>query len=234
MLRTKLVLAGLVFCGLLVAGQSTALTAVFVDNFEDGNIAGWTEYSGTWSAVDDGTGSNKVLKSADNNGQIYIANRTWGDFDFSVDLKGGPRWQGLSLKAQTGWDSGYAVKLANWSVNWTTRRFLPKLYFYKAGTAVANANFGRWVSFDEWLRVRVVATGNMFEIYLQDSNAEDKLITYTDGDNTYSSGKLGLFVGGSASEDQFDNVSVIPEPVTLLLLGSGLLLGLPLFRRRGH
>ena len=210
MFRAKLVLAGLFFCGLLVTGQGVTL-AEFADDFEDGDIAGWSVHSGTWRAVDDGTG-NKVLKSENTDAGIYIDElRGFEDFDFSIDVKfpEGPAWEILVLRAQNGWDSGYAVKLYTDWKDVPNQQFLPKLYFYKGGhPPVAVGSLNRYTSLNNWLKVRVVARGNKFEGYVQDSKGEEKLFTYVDEDNTYPIGSLGLFNAGRSSV-QFDNVRVI-------------------------
>lgn len=61
-------------------------TPFFLDDFEDGNSAGWTVVNGSWSVVDDGT---KVYKQSGTSGEAltYAGNTAWTNYSIQAKVK---------------------------------------------------------------------------------------------------------------------------------------------------
>ncbi|MFD1903195.1 hypothetical protein ACFSQ7_02155 [Paenibacillus rhizoplanae] len=53
----------------------------FTDNFEDGNLAGWTAASGTWSVTTDGS-TKALIQTTGNTTGLITAGSVWQDIAF--------------------------------------------------------------------------------------------------------------------------------------------------------
>ncbi|MFC6647834.1 family 16 glycoside hydrolase [Paenibacillus rhizoplanae] len=58
----------------------------FTDNFEDGNLAGWTAASGTWSVTTDGS-TKALIQTTGNTTGLITAGSVWQDIAFEAKVK---------------------------------------------------------------------------------------------------------------------------------------------------
>ncbi|MBC8059827.1 MAG: AbfB domain-containing protein [Clostridiaceae bacterium] len=172
--------------------QPSSAGSALIDNFEDGNANGFTNYGGTWSVTNGqyNVGANAGAKSIANG--MYFSNFT---YDADVSVNGGDA--GLLFrvtKPTSGVDSytGYYVGInANQVVlgkannNWTQIATSPM-------TTTANTMY----------HIRVVTNDSNIKVYVSDMNTPKINIT----DTSYAFGTIGLRTYNSVAK--FDNILV--------------------------
>ena len=220
-------LVSLVFLGLTATAQAT----IWTDNFDDGVADGWTVRKGTW-LVDAGqyksnAGENYWTASTfDAAGSSFTTG--YGKTDFKRDYIGTETLEGIHF--------GYVPNSTMWFAG-----------VYEYAPENAHVIFIRpytWTGTD-WspsasgtnLPIPALTAGSWYNLLLEVSDTEAKL---TLGGNSVTrtlagvpAGNIGL--GSSVGWTSFDNWEAgnqpIPEPTSLLLLGSGLI-GLLAFRKK--
>lgn len=177
-------------------GSIADIVMLVKDNFEDGDIVGWTTFDGSWSVVD----GQLRAESSDGGGGKALLNTNFTDlvFDADVTIASGDGDAGLlfrtvapsnGLNAFVGYYAGIStagkVTLGKANGTWT-----------EIGAAEVD------VAANTKFHVRVAAIGSEIQVFVADMN--EPKITVTDG--MYSEGQDGLRV--SLTEALFDNISV--------------------------
>ncbi|NOU64575.1 family 43 glycosylhydrolase [Paenibacillus sp. LMG 31461] len=172
------------------------------DNFATAFSNDWNWSGGNW-AIESGEAS------IDNVGKKTLGSTGWSDYTVEADVKGisglnsgimvrvqNPAQGGAGNDAGLGTDfyqgylavlSGSSVSLGKQNYNWTTLAST-------AGTYATNT----------WYHMKVVVSGNNIKVYVGDMTTPK--INYTDNNNPFISGKIGL--RAHYAHTHFDNFSV--------------------------
>ncbi len=212
--------------------------ASFFDDFNDGDMDGWTSKQGAWSNPGD-----HLLSSVDNYGVI------WKDDSFGFDqflqadayFDDGSTSKTAQLRLRSGegggsnsyFDHGYRSYIQHDSLGIVNTTGPGQ---HQTLGSLTGLSFGQ----NEWLTIAfsVVGSGNDTNLKLWVNN-----VLYLDVFDTYGSqhddgGYLALGSSNHINRRiKYDNISgtvdmaPVPEPATILLLGSGLA-GLAFYRRK--
>ncbi len=196
-------------------------TVVFFDDFNNGASPMWGNQVGNWTAQSG----------------VYYAQNPWGatytllpynltDFTINVHVNGTSDG-GIWLRSDANADTALVLIIGGESHSGTG------VYFHDRhnGDWYPPINMvGGLFSQGDNIHVTVVATGDLFEVYLNGSSSPVDSIVY----NRLTSGYVGLYdntgQGHFAQDQSFDNfdlqgTTAVPEPMTLLLVGGGLMAG---------
>ena len=160
---------------------------LFEDNFDDGNLNGWTIKSGSWDVVD---GQLRCIASHD--ARIIAGDGTWEDYSISADL--------ASISGSV--DVGILGRLLNEAHN-----YQGQLWNEKARIKVWDEDWSDITaeSFpatnDIWYNLRLEFRGTNVKLYI------NNLLAAIAEDTMYQNGKIGLRCA-SNSQAYFDNVVV--------------------------
>ena len=158
-------------------------TIIFSDDFNDGNLTGWTPNGGTWT----NPGTYARVVCAGDAWDIY--NATGTNFTYTGDLKlVSGNAVGLSFRTNTNGTNGYDVIIDRVD----GRMKLCKRPYVVLGSYYFTVNLNQTYA------VKVVASGANFKVSL------DNVERINLNDSTYASGRFGMF--GYNSTAQVDNV----------------------------
>jgi chitodextrinase len=178
------------------AGATTLnSTVLFQDDFEDGDAAGWTAVSGTWSVATDGT---NVYSQTSTSGEAiaYAGNSTWTDYTYEAKVKLNTSFGNAGLVYRYADASNfYMFRLNN-------NGGKVELYKRVGGTFTLVASAAQTVSIGQFYTLKVVTTGNNMIGYV---DGVEK-INWTDSVAELSSGQIGFRMSSSAAK--FDDVKV--------------------------
>ena len=169
--------------------------ALFVDDFEDGNLDGWTRSGGSWSVVVDG--SHVASQSSTSARATALTGQTgWSDYSMQARVKvlafnGSDRFAALAARAQ-GTTSAYLLSLRS------SNRVLLERLVGGASTTVASAPLA--VSTGTWYTLRLEVQGGTLRAIV------DGALLATASDSQFSAGRVGLVTLNARAE--FDDVQV--------------------------
>ncbi|KAG5978684.1 hypothetical protein E4U56_000124 [Claviceps arundinis] len=182
------------------------------DNFEDGDMVGWTTYGGTWNAT------SKALRAASSRGGNALLNTNFGDLEFTADVtipvssnSSSSRSGSAGLLFRTthpviGTDTmdGYYAGISTVR----QRLFLIRASASAGGTWTEIASTRADLRPGQTYRVRVQAKGTSISVYAGDTTAAQlHVVDGTNGtDGTARTGMNGVRV--FETEGVFDNVRV--------------------------
>jgi hypothetical protein len=169
--------------------------ALFSDNFEDGDSAGWTVATGTWSVVTD---NSKVLAQQATTEALITAGNSWTDYAYEAKMEVpiSNANAGIIFRAQDA--SNYYMYRINSTAN--------ELELYKCvgGTLTLLSSTPFTAAPNQWYTVKAVVQGNHIQGYVDGVLQTD----WTNPVTELTAGKIG-FRTTSASV-HFDNVLVTP------------------------
>jgi hypothetical protein len=156
-------------------------TVLFQDDFEDGDAAGWTTVSGSWSIATDGT---KVYRQSSTSGEaiVYAGFDTWTDYTYEAKVK---------LSTASG-NVGLVFRYADAS-NFYMFRLNDngdKVELYKrvGGTLTLVASSTQTITTGQFYTLKVIVKGNNIKGYVDGVGKID----WTNAATQLSSGKIGF------------------------------------------
>lgn len=185
-------------------GWTINLAPCFIDNFEDENADGWTPLAGTWAVVND-SGNYVYSGTATADEQVSYAS-AFGTFDnFTVEAKtkaiNSDGHYGIVLREDgTGKHYGlylHAVAEGQYYFGYWDGSSYHDLVPWTSTTAYSDAHV--------WNKLKVVAEGNVFELYINDVLVN----TVTDTSSYASSGYVGFIVDKNieGQNSYFDDIT---------------------------
>ena len=184
-----------VACWLALSGVATVLAGTFRDDFEDGDLDGWTALvapAGLWELVDGGV---QCERRSGVSAILIVGDAGWSDYTIDYDI--------LLLESHGAADLDVIARFGGW---WTS------LYLFGVGDVdggafVYRAPGGKQASeplpapaLDAWHHVRLDAQGDQFTLSL---NGEE-VLRYTD--DAIPTGGVGI--GQANYTARFDNVEI--------------------------
>lgn len=197
-------LAGVVAAFLSITSHvACAQTALFSDDFQDGNADGWTFFTtntgSSWGVMADSTdAANLVLAQGSNaNNEAYATagEVTWQDYSFEarVKLRNVEPYPGLIARYQ---DSNNYYMLRINKVSEGRLEFSKKV----GGASTTFASYPFLTTADTWYTLRITVRGNVLRGYLNGNS----LFEVTD--SALDAGKIGFRTNWGPSS--FDNIAV--------------------------
>jgi pectate disaccharide-lyase len=184
--------------------QAVTGTAIFSDDFEDGNSTGWSTNGGSWSVVTDGT---KVLKQSSTSATAcaYTGTATWADYAVQATVKpvsfnGTDKTIALIARFQTT-SNFYFVKLSNANTLSIQKRSGGNNSILSSKTYTVQTGSSYILTF--------VVNGSSLFAYVNDT------LELSASDATFTTGKIGVYAVNASAE--FDDVivsdtTVVPSP----------------------
>ena len=170
-------------------------TTLLSDNFEDGDSAGWTAASGTWSVINDGS---KVLNQKALGTAVITNGSPWTDYAYQAEVKipVSDANAGIIFRVQD--SNNYYM----YRINGTTNTV--DLYKCVNGTLtnVSSAVLTSTVTPDQWYLIKAVVNGNNIKGYVNGYLKTD----WTNPITELTSGKVGLRT--TSMNVSFDNILV--------------------------
>lgn len=215
----------IVLCFVFVFSLTASASQIFSDDFNDGDLSGWTQKRGDWTLSG---GSDKYISSNSNYGVI------WKDGSFGVDQKmqvdayfdiNGPQADQIAhLRLRTGtgtdstdfWNTGYMAEVQIDTVRvYSLHGGLSTPFTYNFGTSPIDSTGWYTIGFE------VTGTGSdtHFKVSIDD-------ILYIDEDYINPIAQLDSGYIGLGREMKYDNFQsatdvAIPEPCSILLSAIG-------------
>jgi hypothetical protein len=153
---------------------------LFSDNFEDGDSAGWTTASGSWSIVTDNT--KALAQKATATSLITAGDNSWTDYIYEAKMK-------LSI---TNANAGmiFRVKDSNNYYMYRINSSVKKLELYKAvdGTLTSLSSTSFTAVANQWYTVKAVIQGNHIQGYVDGVLQTD----WTNPVTELTAGKIGF------------------------------------------
>ncbi|KAG6120726.1 hypothetical protein E4U14_003233 [Claviceps sp. LM454 group G7] len=179
------------------------------DNFEDGDMVGWTTYGGTWDAT------TKALRATSSRGGNALLNTNFGDLEFIVDVTIPVSSNSSSSSSSSNGSAGLLFRATHPVIGADTmngyyagistvrqRLFLIRASASAGGTWTEIASTRADLRPGQTYRVRVQAKGTSISVYAGDSAAAQLHVV----DGTDGTGMNGVRV--FETEAVFDNVRV--------------------------
>lgn len=182
--------------GVIFANSRTAL---FSDNFEDGNTTGWTNVSGGWNVPSDGT-SNVLSSGSQTVTSLITANagNAWNNYEFAAKVK-------LPF---TNANAGivFRVQDANNYYMYRLNGANQKLELYKAvnGTLTLAASTSFTAQEKKWYNLKAVVEGNKISGYIDGELKTE----WTNPVTELTTGGIGFRT--TSAGVHFDNAVVFP------------------------
>jgi len=175
------------FCGFSFAGTLT-------EDFNDGDMDGWTILSGTWAVTD------KELHQTQAGGPMVIVWEEPGELtDFTLTVRA------MGLVTNADWGLAFRVADINNHYSWQFVNGHLAFVSYVNNGRTENWTWNTAETLNEWQEFTVVAEGNSFELWWK---GEKK---HTFQHDALTTGKVGLF--GWETSEKFDDVSVTAEGI---------------------
>ncbi|KAK2594717.1 hypothetical protein QQS21_007567 [Conoideocrella luteorostrata] len=166
------------------------------DNFNDGNMIGWTAYGGTWDP------KGNALKAGNSAGGKALLNTNFGDLDFSADIV---------IPSSNGGDAGLVFRASDPAVGADAYNGYYAGISTSGKLVLGKASAGSWTQLasvkadiqpGKQYRVRVAAKKNAISVYAGDSTTAQIHVS----DGSFESGMDGVRV--YQTDAVFDNVKV--------------------------
>lgn len=195
----------------LATNTATCNTNVLLDDFNNGDFAGWTVHSGTWIVTNGTLVGHRTSPGLD--AYIYTGDTNWSDFIFETDL----RFQDGNaeiLFRSTGRDTDeYRLGLWSQGAEAYSNRFHLIEYnngistFHTSSLPNQDGNAMSPVPITETAHLKIEAIGSLLSFYINDS-----LMYQLTDPSPIQNGRVRLGVIWNWT-DGFDNVSVelVPE-----------------------
>ncbi|WP_059053190.1 family 16 glycoside hydrolase [Paenibacillus senegalimassiliensis] len=166
---------------------------LFSDNFEDGDSAGWTAHSGSWSIAKDDT---KVLAQNATATSLITAGSSWTDYAYEAKVKMPINNANAGIVFRVKDTNNYYM----YRINATAQEV--ELYKSINGTLtkVSNASFAAVAK--RWYTLKVVVQGNTIEGYVDGALKTE----WTNPVTELTSGKIGFRT--TSADVLFDNAVV--------------------------
>jgi hypothetical protein len=147
---------------------------ILTDNFDDGDLVGWTTVSGTW------TNPGTVAQGVSAGDGFIMRSETGGDFTYEADFKMVTTGSAgiLIFRSNNNASASYALALDSNS------SFI-KLYRWPYATL---STYNQTFTIGTWYHLKVVASGSNFKVYFNGSATP----CINQNDSTYTSGQFGL------------------------------------------
>jgi hypothetical protein len=175
------------------------------DDFEDGDAAGWTAVSGTWSITTDGT---KVYKQSSTSGEAiaYAGSDTWTDYVYEANVKLS------STNGNVGLVFRYSDASNFYMLRLNDNGDKVELYKRVGGTLTLIASSAQTVTPGQLYVMKVVVEGNKIIGYV---DGVEK-INWTNATTQLTSGKIGFRMHtSSASVDNIQITTSLPAPTPI-------------------
>jgi len=173
--------------------NSNSNAILLSDNFEDGNSAGWTSASGSWSVVTDDT---KTLKQSASATSLITAGDSWTDYTYEAKMK----------MPITNANAGivFRVKDSNNYYMYRINSAASKLELYKCvdGTMTSLSTTPFTAVAKQWYTVKVVMQENNIKCYVDGELKTE----WTNPTTELAAGKIGFRT--TSSGVLYDNVLV--------------------------
>lgn len=187
------------------AGTAICSTNALLDNFNDGNFAGWTVNAGTWTINNgalQGVGAGGLI-----DGWIYTGDTNWSDIVYEADVNFVSGNSEFVFRSTGHWSNEY--RLTIWAQNSPANPNMYSLARFRDGvsTSFTVSNVASAVPITPNSHVRVEAIGSLLSFYVNDA-----LVYQVDDLAPLLNGQVGLGVIWDMTA-RFDNVSVelVPE-----------------------
>ncbi|GGG06912.1 hypothetical protein GCM10010912_59470 [Paenibacillus albidus] len=177
------------------------------DDFEDGNVFGWSRYEGDWSVKD-----GQLRASSLQPGKILYGDYGWTDYSAEVDL----------TVPEEGGQAGILIRATEpangMELNQNRDDFLRGYSIYLEGQHIylVKHNYNTEPLADvayalppegEWVHMKVLAEGTHIAVYME--GGDEPVLTFDDrSEEPWLQGKAGLKTGETAS--RFDRVDIKP------------------------
>ncbi|MBM3317002.1 MAG: DUF1080 domain-containing protein, partial [Candidatus Eisenbacteria bacterium] len=171
------------------AASRTIREGALFDDFNDGNYAGWTVVSGTWSVI-----GGELYQSSASGTRTILNNGTFTDISFEAKLKNTSGQTPSIVFRYLGANNFYAFGLL------TTNNAV-RLIRTRNGSSVVTAQAARTLSNNTWYLLRVDVSGTTIRAYL-----DCELVLEVTDALIRPSGKIGF--RDYASRTYFDDVRV--------------------------
>jgi len=179
------------------------MAVLFEDNFNDGNMTGWTHdgdtltNAGTWAV---GQSSNTYAKS-------HAGNTAWTDYEYLCDIWAGDNdYQGILFRRSS--STLFYLLEQEFGNSTTLLRLMLNNSFDAGGTVLGSANTGATTS--TWYTLKVIVIGSSIKCYFSTqanrNNMGNPVITVTN--TTHTNGNIGLSCDSQSGSSRWDNVLV--------------------------
>jgi pectate lyase len=182
---------------LIAQGAPLSQSALFSDNFDDGNANGWTVAAGTWSVVQDSGSFVYTMAATGTEGRTMTGSQSWTDYAVEARVKVtnfGGSTRVLVAGRLLDFNNYYAASLLNSGggtlelrrkVNGSSTTLVSKAFALTTGT---------------WYTVRLEMAGSTLRMFVNGT------LQLTASDSSRSSGAIGLIPMKAAT--MYDNVVV--------------------------
>ncbi|KHO01366.1 Glycoside hydrolase, family 43 [Metarhizium album ARSEF 1941] len=166
------------------------------DNFNDGNMIGWTTYGGSWNT------KKNALNAGNSAGGKALLNTNFGDVDFSADIE---------IPSGNGGDAGLVFRASNLALETDAYDGYYAGISTSGKLVLGKAQSGSWTQLasvtadivpGKTYRVRVAAKKNAISVFAGDSTTAQLHVL----DGTFARGMNGVRV--FQTDAVFDNVKV--------------------------